>query len=178
MKFIMVDGTGDPNKSAMFQDAIGAIYSLSYTLKFMIRQEQAIDYPVMALEGLWWTDDSRDKFSLNNKEEWKWTLMDMQPKLITDELFGRAVKRVEQKKSSLHALRKARLESFYEGLSAQIMHIGPYSAEEATIATLHKYIRERGYNTRGKHHEIYLGDPRRATPSKLKTILRHPVERR
>jgi hypothetical protein len=168
----MIDGRGDPN-GGDFGDAIDALYSLSYTLKFMIKKEKAIDYPVMALEGLWWTDSGG--FDMVGRSAWHWTAMMMQPKFVSPALYRRAVEEVGRKKD-IKALAKARLESFHEGLSAQIMHIGPYSAEGPTIGRLHGYIRESGGRLRGKHHEIYLGDPRRAAPSKLRTILRQPFE--
>jgi hypothetical protein len=172
-RFVLIDGKGDPN-GAEFSDAINALYSLSYTLKFTIKKEKAIDYPVMALEGLWWTDSGR--FDMTDRSKWNWTAMMMQPGFITPTLFRRAVGEVRKKKD-IKALGVARLEAFHEGLSAQIMHIGPYSAEGPTIERLHNYIRESGGRPKGKHHEIYLGDPRRAVPSKLRTILRQPFEK-
>jgi hypothetical protein len=171
--FILVGGKGDPN-GAGFSDAINALYSLSYTLKFTIKKEKAVDYPIMALEGLWWTDSGR--FDMADRNEWNWTAMMMQPKLVTPALYRRALEEVRKKKD-IKALGVARLEAFREGLSAQIMHIGPYSAEGPTIEGLHNYIRESGGQPKGKHHEIYLGDPRRAAPSKLRTILRQPFEK-
>jgi len=171
--FIMVDGKGDPNGTE-FSDAISALYSLSFTLKFMVKKEKAIDYPVMSLEGLW--GDESDAFDAADREGWRWTAMMMQPEPVTPALYRRAVEAVRKK--GLKVLEKARLESFREGLSAQIMHIGPYSAEAPTIKKLHEYIEESGGKTRGRHHEIYLGDPRRAAPSKLKTIIRQPFERK
>lgn len=128
---------------------------------------------VMPLEGLWWTDDMR-KFSVQNKDIWKWTAMIMQPEYVTKDLFDKALKRVEKKKNP-PALSKARFESFHEGLSAQLMHIGPFSAEGPTVKRLHNFIRENGYELRGKHHEIYLSDPRRSRPGKMKTVIRQPI---
>ena len=153
--FILVGGKGDPN-GAGFSDAINALYSLSYTLKFTIKKEKAVDYPIMALEGLWWTDSGR--FDMADRNEWNWTAMMMQPKLVTPALYRRALEEVRKKKD-IKALGVARLEAFREGLSAQIMHIGPYSAEGPTIEGLHNYIRESGGQPKGKHHEIYLGGP-------------------
>jgi len=171
--FIMIDGKGDPNGEE-FHDAINALYNLSYILKFIIRKVRSIDYTVMALEGLWWSDSGG--FDMANRKGWKWTAMIMQPEFVTAALFRRAVEEVRQKKA-LKALGAARMEAFCEGLSAQIMHIGTYSAEGPTIERLHDYIRESGGRPRGKHHEIYLGNPRRAAPSKLRTILRQPFEK-
>jgi hypothetical protein len=174
MAFLMVDGSGNPNTAQEYQDALGCLYNLSYTLKFLIKKEMFIDYPVMALEGLWWTDNMFE-FSPDNKDIWKWTSMIMQPTCVRAELVSRVCEELKQKKD-LPALPKLRFEHFHEGLSVQIMHIGPYAAEKPTIEKLHTYIKEHGYEFNGKHHEIYLGDPRRAAPEKLKTVVRQPVK--
>jgi len=175
MNFLMIGGVGDPNKSQEFQEAIDALYSISYTLKFMLKKgKEALDFVVMPLEGFWWTDDMT-QFSMDNKDIWKWTLMIAQPEQVTEELFKKALDQARKKKDS-PALAKVRLQSFHEGLAAQIMHIGPYSAEGPTVEKLHGFIREKGYKLRGKHHEIYLSDPRRSTPERMKTVLRQPVE--
>lgn len=178
MNFLMVDGKGDPNTSQEYKEAIEALYTVSYSLKFMIKKgETAIDYVVMPLEGLWWTDDMA-QFSTENKGIWKWTAMIMQPEYVTKDLVTKAFEQVEKKKNP-PALSKMRFESFHEGLSAQIMHIGPYSAEGPTIKKLHSFIKEKGYEFDGlvqKHHEIYLSDPRRTAPEKMKTIIRQPME--
>lgn len=175
MNFLMINGGGDPNTSQDYRDAVEALYGLAYTLKFAIKKQQGFDYPVMALEGLWWTDDMR-LFSTDQKEDWKWTMMLMQPEYVTSERFEQARQQVEEKKPS-PALARVRLASFHEGLSAQIMHLGPYSAEGPTIARLHAFIKEQGYLLRGKHHEIYLGDPRRSAPEKLRAVIRQPIDR-
>lgn len=178
MNFLMVDGKGDPNTSQEYKEAIEALYTVSYSLKFMIKKgETAIDYVVMPLEGLWWTDDMA-QFSTENKGIWKWTAMIMQPEYVTKDLVTKAFEQVEKKKNP-PALSKMRFESFHEGLSAQIMHIGPYSAEGPTIKKLHSFIKEKGYEFDGlvqKHHEIYLSDPRRTAPEKMKTVIRQPME--
>jgi len=173
MNFLMVDGQGDPNTAQEYKDAIEALYAVSYTLKFMIKKGKEVDYVVMPLEGLWWTEDMTE-FTMENKDAWKWTSMIMQPPYVTQELVQKALKQVEQKRN-LPALSKMRFESFHEGLVVQIMHIGPYSAEGPTIERLHNFIREKGYGLRGKHHEIYLSDPRRSKPGKLKTVIRQPI---
>jgi len=171
--FIMVDGKGDPN-AGEFADAISALYGLSFTLKFTIKKKTAVDYPVMALEALW--GDASGVFDASDRKGWSWTAMIMQPEFVDSKLYRSAVEEVRKKKD-LKSLGKARLEAFHEGLSAQIMHIGPYSAEAPTIERLHEYIKDSGGMPRGRHHEIYLGDPRRAAPSKLRTILRQPFEK-
>jgi hypothetical protein len=178
--FAMIDGEIRPDEtpgtSQEYQNAIGALYGASFTLKFMskLRKKNSIDYPVMALEGLWWTESG--EFDFNRKEPWKWTMMIMQPQHITREMFQDALEQVRKKREN-PALPKIRLEGFHEGLSMQIMHIGPYSEEAHTIAKMHEFARENGFNVNGKHHEIYLGDPRRAKPEKLRTILRHPISK-
>ncbi len=175
LAFLMVDGMGDPNTAQDYQDSLACLYNVSYTLKFLIKKEMSIDYPVMALEGLWWTDNILE-FSADNKDIWKWTSMIMQPACVTAERVSRVCEELKHKKD-LPALPKLRFEHFHEGLSAQIMHIGPYAAEKPTIDKIHAYIKEHGYTLNGKHHEIYLGDPRRAAPEKLKTVVRQAVKR-
>jgi hypothetical protein len=176
MNFVMVDGVGDPNKSQEYQDAVEALYSISYAIKFMVKKEKAIDYGVMPLEGLWWTDDMT-RFTTDNKDIWKWTSMIMQPEYVSEELFNRALEQVKKKKS-LPSLAKAKFQSFHEGLSVQTMYIGAFAEEGPTIEKLHNYIRDNGYVFDGltrKHHEIYLSDFRKTAPEKLKTVVRQPV---
>ncbi|MBZ0290236.1 MAG: GyrI-like domain-containing protein, partial [Anaerolineae bacterium] len=172
--FLMIDGTGDPNTAAEYTQAVEALYSLSYTLKFAIKKQQEIDYPVMALEGLWWADDMT-AFTAGDRDRWLWMMMIMQPDFVTVEQVE-AARAEAAKKKDLPALPKIRYEPFHEGLSVQIMHIGPYSAEAPTIARMHAFIEESGHVPTGKHHEIYLGDPRRTAPEKLKTVLRQPIK--
>ncbi len=177
MKFIMLNGEGNPNTSEDYQNAIQVLYGLSYTLKFMFKKDpdQPFDYTVLPLEGLWYADDYQD-FKNNNKDKWKWTAMIMQPDKVTNEMFAQAKKELIKKKNP-PAIDKAYLQSFHESTSAQIMHIGPYDAELPTIEKLHNFIQENGYIFNGEHHEIYLGDPRRSAPGKLKTIIRHPIKK-
>ena len=174
LAYLMIDGHGDPNTAAEYGEAIEALYAVAYSAKFAVKgSPDGIDYGVMPLEGLWWTPDM-SKFTTENKSAWEWTLMIMQPDQVTTEVFEDAWAKAAKKKS-LAAIPKVRLERLTEGLVAQITHIGPYAAEGPTIQTLHAFIADRGYQRRGKHHEIYLGDPRRVDPEKLKTILRQPV---
>ncbi len=173
MNFLMIDGKGDPNTSEAYAQAIEALYSVAYTLKFMVKKGPlAIDYGVMPLESLWWVEDMRD-FDPDNKDEWLWTAMIMQPEIITREFVVEALETVKLKKDPV-ALAKLRFESFEEGLCAQIMHIGPFSEEGPTIKKVHDHIQKSGFELRGKHHEIYLSDIRRAAPEKWKTIVRQP----
>jgi hypothetical protein len=170
----MIDGKGDPNNSAEFTDAVQSLYSLAYTIKFTIKKENNIDYGVMPLEGLWFTDDM-SKFSQDNKKIWKWTVMIMQPGLVTKTIFGKCLEEVKKRKD-FPGLSKIKFEKYDEGLSAQIMYLGPYSDEGPTIRNLHEFVKEEGYELLGKHHEIYLGDPRKSKPEKLKTIIRQPIK--
>jgi hypothetical protein len=173
--YLMIDGEGDPNTSHAFHEGVQALYAVAYTLKFMIKKEKQTDYPVTPLEGLWWMDDMT-QFTWENKGAWKWTLMILQPAIATKPLFKKAVRQATEKKG-LPALSKIRLESYTEGLAVQIMHIGPYAEEAPTVQKLHAAAREHGCELRGKHHEIYLGDPRKSNPDKLKTVLRQPVKK-
>ena len=174
MNFLMIDGEGDPNTSQSFQDAIDVLYPLSYTLKFIIKRgEIGIDYGVLPLEGLWWADDM-SSFSVDNKENWKWTLMIMKPELVKKEIVATAIEEVRKKKKPV-ALPLVRFESFVEGKVGQIMHFGPFSEEGPTVEKLHSFIKVSGSQRIGKHHEIYLSDIRRAAPEKWKTIIRQPM---
>ncbi|MBN2149655.1 MAG: GyrI-like domain-containing protein [Anaerolineales bacterium] len=178
-QFAMIDGeieTGQsPGSSQGFGEAMQALYGIAYTLKFIckLRKENPIDYPVMALEGLWWV--SQGEFNIRVKDNWAYTVMIMQPDLITPELFQEGLQQLRKKKGDQPAFSRLRLEAFEEGLCVQIMHLGPYDAEPATIEKMDAFALENGYRMCGKHHEIYLGDPRRGDSVKLKTILRHPV---
>jgi len=173
MNFLMIDGDGGPNHPT-FQNAIEVLFPLSYTLKFMIKKSDiGIDYGVLPLEGLWWADDM-SSFIKDKKDDWKWTLMIMQPELVKKEMVVKAIEEVRKKKNPV-ALPLVRFESFSEGKAAQIMHIGPFSEEGPTVEKLHTFIGNSGRQRSGKHHEIYLSDIRRAAPEKLKTIIRQPM---
>ena len=174
MNFLMIDGKGDPNTSPEYKDAVEALYGVAYALKFMVKKgDLAIDYGVLPLEGLWWVDDM-SQFSVEKKDDWKWTMMIMQPDVVTPRLFYEAFEQVKKKKDS-EALQKIRFESFSEGKAAQIMHIGPFTEERPTIEKVHAFIKKQGCERRGKHHEIYLSDIRRAAPEKWRTIIRQPM---
>jgi len=176
IKYVMIDGSGDPNTSPRFHGAIEALYGVAYTLKFSLKLgPEKIDYPAMPLDGLWWTD--AEPFDMVNKASWKWTLMIALPDCITAAMVRQAKKTVKEKKA-LALAEEVRLESFREGPAVQILHIGPYSEEGPTIQKLHQFAAENGYSLSGKHHEVYLSDPRRTKPEKLRTILRQPVKTR
>jgi hypothetical protein len=171
--YLMIDGEGDPNVSAAYAEAVEALFSVSYTAKFMVKKGHlAIDYGVMPLEGLWWSDDM-SAFVANDKSKWKWTMMIMQPDFVPDTLIDAAIEEVRRKKK-LPAVDRLRLERFTEGLCAQTLHIGPFSEEGPTIQRVHDFIAQRGALA-GKHHEIYLTDIRRAEPARWKTIVRQPM---
>jgi hypothetical protein len=173
MNFLMIDGDGGPNHPT-FQNAIEVLFPLSYTLKFMIKKSDiGIDYGVLPLEGLWWADDM-SSFIKDKKDDWKWTLMIMQPELVKKEMVVKAIEEVRKKKNPV-ALPLVRFESFAEGKAAQIMHIGPFSEEGPTVEKAHAFIGDSGSHRIGKHHEIYLSDIRRAAPEKWKTIIRQPM---
>jgi hypothetical protein len=174
LAYAMVDGKGDPNSTEWFREAAGALYAVSYTLKFKLKLGPlARNYVVMPLQGLWWAEDM-EVFVMDSRKDWLWTLMILQPEAVTTEMFEDACSEVRDKKG-LEAVDQLRLEDYHEGRSAQVMHIGPYADEAPTIAGLHQFIDESGHSPRGKHHEIYLGDPNRTAPERLKTILRQPV---
>lgn len=175
LNYLSVDGLGDPNTSSAYQEAVQALFSVAYTIKFSIKKSSTgVDYGVMPLEGLWWVDDMR-QFSVTRKDEWKWTLLIMQPSIVTKSIVEACRSELARKKD-LPALAKVKFAAFNEGKAAQILHIGPFSEEGPTIAKLHAFIEASGFKLSGKHHEIYLSDIRRAAPAKWKTIIRQPVE--
>ena len=185
MNFIMIDGAIEPDQapgtSPLFAEAMQALYGAAYTIKFAakLRKENPVDYPVMALEGLWWVEDGT--FDIRKPGNWKYTVMIMQPSLVTPEMFAGALAQLRKKKGDQPVFARLRLDRFGEGLCVQTMHIGPYAAEPATVDRMQAFMQENGLCDRvglgGKHHEIYMGDPRRADPAKLKTVLRHPVQK-
>jgi hypothetical protein len=185
LQFAMLDGAiekgYEPSNSPGFQAATQALYGISYTLKFMLKKRalNPIEYPVMALEGLWWVEDG--VFDITVKDNWFYRLMIMQPEVVTPEVFAEGLEQLRSKRGESLAFELLRLDTFQEGLCVQTMHIGLYATEPATLAGMQAYMKENNLRDQvglgGKHHEIYLGDPRKAAPEKLKTVLRHPVER-
>jgi hypothetical protein len=175
MQFVMVDGEGDPNTATQYREAIEALYGTAYGLKFMLKKAGKPDFHVSPLEGLWWAPDMK-VFGAAAKASWRWTAMIMVPDDVTPADVERVRADLRRKRPSA-AVEKLRLDTFHEGPAAQVMHVGPYSAEGPTIERLHAFIREHGFTFDGrkqKHHEIYLGDPRRAKPEKLRTVIRQP----
>jgi hypothetical protein len=189
MLFIMVDGRGDPNTSEAYASAIEVLYGLSYAIKMSNKDgsqpEGYFEYVVPPLEGLWALDDGGafkgNGKPLLDKGAFVWTALIRQPEFMTQEAFAAAKTKLAKKKPKLDTS-VARLESFAEGLCAQILHIGPYDDEPATILQLEEFIAESGYRPdmagSRRHHEIYLGDPRKTSPEKLKTVIRHPIAAR
>jgi hypothetical protein len=174
MNFLEIDGEGDPEVTPAFHEAIEALFSISYTIKFMVKKGASqIDYAVMPLEGLWWADDMT-AFTSKEKARWKWKLMVMQPEFVSEATVAAAIEEVRKKKA-LAALDGVRFERFAEGRCAQIMHIGPFSEEGPAIERMHRFIASADCQLVGKHHEIYLSDTRKADPAKWKTILRQAM---
>lgn len=173
LQFLMIDGHGDPNTAPEYTMAVETLYALAYALKFKVKRgPSGIDFAVMPLEGLWW-GTGIDWHDAGQRTGWQWTMMIMQPDHSTAELFEQALAETRTKKPVL-ALDRVRFERYDEGLAAQILHIGPYAIEGPTIARLHAFIEQQGRALHGKHHEIYLGDPRKTAPEKLRTVIRQP----
>lgn len=176
MQYLMIDGHGDPNTSQAYADALATVYPVAYTLKFLSKKELDRDYVVMPLEALWWSDDMASFTAARDKSRWDWTAMIMTPDWIGAEHFE-AARETVRRKGGAPSLDAVRLEALDEGLAVQTLHIGPYDDEGPVLAEMHDvFIPAQGLRMAGKHHEIYLGDPRRTAPEKLRTILRQPVE--
>jgi hypothetical protein len=175
LTFLCVDGHGAPATSPAYTAAVQALYAVSYAARLRISKEGGDGYRVSPLEGLWWADDL-STFATGDTSHWRWTMMVRQPDAVTAGLVERLIEDVVAGRSMPMA-RDLRLSAFEEGAAAQVLHVGPYAAEAPTIARLHEFIRERGLTFDGhrhKHHEIYLSDPRRAAPERLRTIIRQP----
>jgi hypothetical protein len=169
----MIDGQGDPDTTPAYAQAFDALFSVAYATKFAVKKGALqTDYVVMPLEGLWWADDMA-AFTANDRAQWLWTMMIMQPALVPHTVIVQAMADVHRKKPSL-PVDRLQLEPLTEGRCAQILHVGPFMQEGPTIARLHAHADARG-GLRGKHHEIYLSDIRRADPAKWKTVLRQPI---
>ena len=176
LSFLMVDGCGAP-EGAAYQEALQALYGAAYTLKFALKKaDPERDFRVAPLEGLWWVEDHAPGLAelQAQRERWQWTMLIAVPGHITGDDVAQAVAQAGRRRP-LPALPKVRLERFAEGRAAQVLHVGPYADEAATIERLHAFIAVQGCTPRGRHHEIYLGDPRRTRPERLKTVIRQPV---
>ena len=184
--FVAVTGTGEPG-GGEFTDAVQALYSVSYGAHFRLKKLTGEAPRVMPLEGLWWVDDpaqqdivaavARGEVTMagSDRGSWRWQALIMQPDPVGAELIAAAAAQAASKKD-LPGLARLEYIRWAEGRCAQLLHIGPYAAEAPSIVALHEAIAEAGYRPCGRHHEIYLGDPRRSAPEKLRTIIRHPVE--
>ncbi|MDO8383809.1 MAG: GyrI-like domain-containing protein [Microbacterium sp.] len=177
VRYLAIDGAGDPNTSQTYADALATLYPVAYALKFLSKRELDRDYVVMPLEALWWADDMAAFTAARDKRRWRWTAMIMVPEGIDDAHVDLAMQTVRAK-GIAPALTALRVDVLDEGLCVQTLHIGPYDAEGPLLEAMHaEFIPEQGLRMTGRHHEIYLSDPRRAAPEKLRTILRQPVER-
>lgn len=175
LRYLMVDGHGDPNTSPQYAEALEALYPVAYALKFASRRERGRDYVVPPLEGLWWADDMDAFTSARDKSRWHWTMMLLVPEWIDETMVEAAVARSRAKKAPKR-LDDVRFETLSEGRCVQTLHIGSFDDEGPVLQRMHdEFIPAHGLRPTGKHHEIYLGDPRRVAPEKLRTILRQPV---
>ncbi|MFC5729998.1 MULTISPECIES: GyrI-like domain-containing protein [Nocardioides] len=178
LQYLMIDGRGDPNVSTEYADAISSLYPVAYKLKFASKQDFGKDYVVMPLEALWWASDMAAFTSARDKSQWCWTAMIMVPDWITSAMFDDAVTKAAASKKRAPGLERIRLDTLREGQCVQTLHIGSYDDEAEVLADLHDdFIPTSGLRMTGRHHEIYLSDARKVEPSKLRTILRQPVER-
>lgn len=176
LNYLMINGHGDPNTTPDYSASVSALYTLSYTLKFDLKKRgETPDYKVFPLQGLWWSSNM-DDFLTGNKSNWDWTMMIAQPDWITPEEIEKAKTKALAKVTQA-VLDRVRFETYDEGLVVQLMHIGPYSAEGPNIARMHQFAFDQGYQLTGKHHEIYLKDPNKAAPEKLKTVIRQPIRK-
>ncbi len=174
LQFLSIKGQGNPNNSNDYAECVGALFSLSYGLKFQSKKKYQKDYVVGPLEGLWWADDMND-FITRNKEKWKWEMLIWQPDWINKDDFNLILEQTKNKKPN-PKLNEVELKTIDEGLCVQILHIGSYDDEAPVLAKMHdEFIPQNGFKMRGLHHEIYISDPRKCAPEKLKTILRQPV---
>ncbi len=179
MWFFMVDGTGYPGDNPLYQEAMQLLYGVSYTLKMSVMKPAGNDYVVLPIEGLWWADDMNvftEEF-IERKDEWKWTSMIRIPDFVTKEQIEHALILFEEKKNPGN-FHKIRYELYREGTVVQVLHLGPFSEEGPIIANMHQFALDSGYVLHNKHHEIYLSDPRRTKPEKLRTIIRQPIKKK
>ena len=182
--YLAIDGKAPDG--AEFSAAVPALYAVSYAARFMLKKERGDAPKVMPLEAQWWVDDPAQWDIINavargeatmaetDRDQWQWRAMIVQAEPIDADLISRAVE--QSRKKGLAALDRLEYERWTEGLCAQMLHIGPYAEEAPSIVRLHEGIAAAGYRPRGRHHEIYIGDPRRSAPEKLRTILRQPIE--
>lgn len=176
VQYLMVDGAGDPRTAPAYTDAVGTLYAVSYALRFAVKAAGGAPWTVLPLEGLWWAPDMAE-FSMDRREDWLWTMLIAQPAIVTQALVADAVATAARTGKAPSAS-GIRLETLDEGDAVQVMHHGPYADEAPTIAALHAWIADAGLALTGKHHEVYLSDPRKVAPERMRTILRQPVTAR
>ena len=180
MNYLMIDGKGNPNTSKQYEQAVQALYNLAYAIRAICKDAGNI-FTVMPLEGLWSFEhiETPDAFTVRDedKDKFIWTMMILQPDFVTSEIVEQARDIVQSKKDVPERLNNIRFEAYHEGEAVQIMHIGSYSEEGPTVERLHRHIETQGWALSGKHHEIYLSDPRKVAPEKLKTVIRQPFKR-
>ena len=176
LRYLMIDGHGDPNTTPAFTEAIETLYPVAYTLKFTSKRELGRDYVVPPLEGLWWAEDMSAFTTARDKSRWHWTLMLLVPDWLGPEHVDAAIAQVAEKKKSPPRLPDLRHEILAEGRCVQTLHVGAFDDEGTVLAHLHDdVVPGAGLRLAGKHHEIYLSDFRRVAPAKQRTILRQPV---
>ncbi|WP_127818849.1 GyrI-like domain-containing protein [Microbacterium sp. CPCC 204701] len=176
LRYLMADGQGDPNTAPEYGDAVAALFGVSYKLKFLSKNELDRDYVVMPLEGLWWSDDMAAFTTHRDKSRWSWTMMILVPDWIEPEHVERA-REAAAARGGGPAIAGLRFEEVAEGRCVQTLHIGSYDDEAPVLDEMHhRFIPGAGLRMTGRHHEIYLTDPRRSAPERLRTILRQPVE--
>ena len=171
--YLAISGKGAPGGQA-FSEAIGALYGVAFTVKMTRKFAGKRDYAVCKLEALW--PDLKCGEPMPDKEQWTWQLMIRTPRFITQKDVSQAIGTL-LKRGKGAEVRRVELKSLTEGLCVQALHVGPYDEEERTIAAMQALAKSKGLRFSGTHHEIYLSDPRRLAPSKLKTILRVPVKK-
>ncbi|WP_067175966.1 GyrI-like domain-containing protein [Microtetraspora niveoalba] len=174
LPYLMIDGMGDPDSAPGYASAVEALYAVAYTIRFALKGAGVVEYPVMPLQGQWWTDEDHRSDYAAHRDQWRWTMMIMQPPQADGAMFDAAVATARKKKPSA-PIDRVRLETLHEGWCGQILHVGPYSTEAATVGRLHAFLEEGGHAINGRHHEIYLSMPGRTAPEKMKTIIRYPV---
>ncbi|SDS37287.1 hypothetical protein SAMN04489860_1405 [Paraoerskovia marina] len=175
-RYLMIDGGGDPNTSSRYADALATLYPVGYALKFASKDELGRNYVVPPLEGLWWADDMTTFTTARDKSRWRWTMMLLVPRWVPDAMVTDVVQRVRDRKAPPR-IDELRWETLAEGRVVQTLHVGPFDDEGPVLARMHdEFMPGQGLRPRGRHHEIYLGDPRRVAPERMRTVLRQPVE--
>lgn len=175
IRYLMVDGTGDPRTVPAYTAAVQTLYAVSYGVRGIVKASGGEPWTVMPLEGLWWADDLTTFTARAERDDWRWTMLIAQHDGVTDDLVTEALA-IAVGKGKTPAADLLRYEVLDEGECVQVLHRGPYSAEGPAIERLHAFAADAGRALRGRHHEVYLSDPRRVAPERMRTILRQPVE--